>query len=178
MSHGIHFRLVLEETTGRTSEHPGRCTAKRANITRAGSSNEVTKSELARERQPAGTGGCKSAHFHRRRLPHAFSRPLTAARGHCGSRRSRNSRKRISHASSTSSLPECPGREHHRAIEERGDPRSRPLGTSRRRGVRDAGMGRLVQSSPAARVHRLRTAGRTGAGLLSPCRKVGHRGPT
>ena len=63
-------------------------------------------------------------------------------------------------------------------VQDGGHSSTRPVATSRGRRVRHPGMGRLVQSSPAAGTDRQRAAGGIGAGVLSPAKRVGSRSLT
>ena len=59
-----------------------------------------------------------------------------------------------------------PRRIGDRALQDGGDSTQRPVAASRGRRIRDARLGGLVQSSPAARAHRLRAAGGIRGALL------------
>jgi hypothetical protein len=72
-----------------------------------------------------------------------------------------------------------PGRDDHRAVQDRTDPPVRPLEGHRRSRVRHPGVGRLVQPPPAPGAHRLRPTGRvrgripeTGGSQLSRSTQV------
>src|SRR4249919_3694853 len=69
-------------------------------------------------------------------------------------------------------LRQCSGRDHQRSLQSRGHPSARTVAVVRHRRVRNVGMGRLVQQSPAAGAHRQHPAGRGRGALLR------HAGPT
>ena len=92
------------------------------------------------------------------------SRSNTPSAGRSGHRTIGGQRRR--------QLRQCSGRNHQRSLQSRGHPSARPVAVVRRRRVRNVGMGRLVQQSPAAGAHRQHPAGRGREALLR------HTGPT
>ncbi len=69
-------------------------------------------------------------------------------------------------------------RDGQRPLQGRGHPSARALALLRGGRVRNAGMGRLVQQSPAAGAQRQHPAGRSRGMLLRHARRVGHGGVT
>ena len=66
----------------------------------------------------------------------------------------------------------------HRPLQDRGDSPPRTVAQHRRRRVRDARVGRLVQQPPPARADRLRAASRIRGGVLSKSEQPSHGGGT
>ena len=72
------------------------------------------------------------------------------------------------------SLRQCPRRNDQRSLQGRGHPSTRTMALVRGRRVRDAGMGGLVQQSPAAGAHRQHPAGRSRGTLLRHAGRASH----
>src|SRR5690606_26660250 len=88
------------------------------------------------------------------------------APGRSGHRALRRQRRRL--------LRQRSRRDDQRPVQDRSDPSTRAMALVRGRRVRDAGMGRLVQQSPAAGAHRQHPAGRSRGTLLRYARRAGH----
>src|SRR5690606_23117071 len=88
------------------------------------------------------------------------------APGRSGHRTLRRQRRRLLRQRSRRD-DQCP-------VQGRSDPSAWAMALVRGRRVRDAGMGRLVQQSPAAGAHRLHPAGRSRGTLLRYARRAGH----
>ena len=71
-------------------------------------------------------------------------------------------------------LRQCSRRNDQRSLQGRGDPSTRTMALVRGRRVRDAGMGGLVQQSPAAGAHRQHPAGRSRGALLRHAGRASH----